>query len=74
MTVGTSTPDRRAISPIGSGWKPCSLSSETERMRAFTGSWVSTGRVAVVVMGVRLGFETYGCTAPVRMTSPATGL
>ena len=28
MTVGRSTPDSRAISPSGSGWKPWILSSE----------------------------------------------
>src|SRR5688572_2023944 len=43
ITVAKSTPDCRAIWPSGSVWNPCTLSSDTARMRALIGSWTSTG-------------------------------
>ena len=53
-TTSRSTPACRAISPNGSGWKPCSLSSLTDKIAAFVGSAVSTGGawVASSVAGI----------------------
>src|SRR5215467_3329372 len=48
MTVSSSTPERRAISPIGSRTKPSIRSSEMARILAFTGSVCVVG-VSVTV-------------------------
>ena len=54
MTTSSATPERRAISPMGSAWNPERRSSEMERMAAFVASARSTGML-LVVRAVLLG-------------------
>ncbi len=59
-TVGSSTPERRAISAKGSATKPWIRSSETSRIRELTGSVTSTGTPAGTSVCISLSIPASG--------------
>src|SRR5688572_24683262 len=84
ITTGCSTPERRAISPSGSRWKPCTRSSDTSRIFALIGSVNSTGAVIKLIGGRSYHFTrtprnhfchkaTGDCPRWLRQASPGKG-